>query len=50
MEAALSLLAAPELDLLTTEEIAFAEAPSRLPELLRPGAAGLTPVIRYDGA
>ena len=47
MEAALGLLAAPELDLLTAVEIPIEEAAARLPELLRPGAPGLAPVIRY---
>jgi threonine dehydrogenase-like Zn-dependent dehydrogenase len=48
MEAALSLLSAPELDLLTAAAIPFEEAAARLPELLLPGAPGLAPVIRYD--
>jgi threonine dehydrogenase-like Zn-dependent dehydrogenase len=48
-EAALRLLEAPELDLLVPSEIPFEEAAIRLPELLRPGAPGLPPVIRYPG-
>jgi hypothetical protein len=48
MEAALRLLEAPELDLLVPFEIPFEEAAFRLPELLRPGAQGLAPVIRYS--
>jgi threonine dehydrogenase-like Zn-dependent dehydrogenase len=47
MEASLHLLDAPELDLLVPEEIPFEEAADRLPEILRAGAAGLAPVIRY---
>jgi threonine dehydrogenase-like Zn-dependent dehydrogenase len=47
MEAALRLLDAPELDLLVPFEIPFEEAAIRLPELLRPGAPRLPPVIRY---
>jgi threonine dehydrogenase-like Zn-dependent dehydrogenase len=47
MEAALRLLEAPELDLLLPFDIPFEEAAIRLPELLRPVAPGLPPVIRY---
>ncbi len=47
MQAALGLLRDPALDVLLTEEIAFDEAPARLPGLLSPGAPGLAPVIRY---
>jgi threonine dehydrogenase-like Zn-dependent dehydrogenase len=47
MEAALRLLEAPELDLLVPCEIPFEDAAVRLPELLRTGAPGLAPVIRY---
>jgi NADPH:quinone reductase-like Zn-dependent oxidoreductase len=47
MEAALRLLADHRLDALITDEIAFAEAPARLPALLAPGAPGLTAVLRY---
>ena len=50
MEAALSLLSAPELDLLTAVAIPFEGAATRLPELLRPGAPGLAPVIGYNQA
>jgi threonine dehydrogenase-like Zn-dependent dehydrogenase len=48
MEAALRLLNAPELDLLLPFDIPFEEAAIQLPELLRPGAPGLPPVIRYS--
>jgi threonine dehydrogenase-like Zn-dependent dehydrogenase len=47
LEKALALLADPGLDVLVAEEIAFADAPTALPRLLTPGAAGLAPVIRY---
>lgn len=50
LAAALALLADPAFDRLVTDEIAFEEAPTRLPEFLAPGAAGLAPVIRYPGA
>lgn len=46
MDAALAMLADPALDAFVTEEIAFADAPERLPGLLT-GASGLAPVIRY---
>jgi threonine dehydrogenase-like Zn-dependent dehydrogenase len=45
--AALALLADPALDALITDEIAFPEAPARLPALLAAGAPGLTAVLRY---
>lgn len=47
MEAALRLLGDPRLDALVTDEIAFADAPKRLPELLASNAGGLAPVITY---
>lgn len=47
MAAALALLADPALDALVADEIAFEDAPKRLPEVLAPGAAGLAPVITY---
>lgn len=47
LEKALALLADPVLDLLVADEIAFDDAPTALPRLLAPGAAGLAPVIRY---
>jgi threonine dehydrogenase-like Zn-dependent dehydrogenase len=50
LEAALRLLNDPALDALLTTEIAFDEAPARLPALLAPGAPGLAPVIRYPQA
>lgn len=45
--AAMALLADASLDALITHEIAFAEAPARLPALFAAGAAGLTTVICY---
>lgn len=48
MEAALALMAdAPELDALVANEIAFADATERLPEVLSDDASGLAPVITY---
>ncbi len=47
LEAALSLLQDARLDALITQEIAFEDAPAKLPGLLTPGAPGLAPVIRY---
>jgi threonine dehydrogenase-like Zn-dependent dehydrogenase len=47
LEAALSLLQDAVLDQLITAEIAFDEAPLKLPQLLRPGAPGLAAVISY---
>ncbi len=48
IEAALALLAdLPELDAIVAEEIAFTDAPKRLPEVLAFDAAGLAPVIVY---
>jgi threonine dehydrogenase-like Zn-dependent dehydrogenase len=46
-EAALGLLAAPELDRLVAEEIAFEDAPAAMPAIFADGARGLAPVIRY---
>ena len=50
LEAALSLLADDRLDALLTAEIAFEDAPTKLPAQLAPDAPGLAPVIRYPGA
>lgn len=47
---ALTMLNAPALDALVAEEIAFEDGPTRLPQILAHGAAGLAPVIRYPGA
>lgn len=47
LQAALSLLHDPRLDVLVTEEIDFAEAPVRVPEVLAQREGGLAPVIRY---
>jgi 2-desacetyl-2-hydroxyethyl bacteriochlorophyllide A dehydrogenase len=45
--AAMALLADDRLDRLITDEIAFEDAPARLPALLGPAGAGLTAVLRY---
>ena len=45
MQAALALLADEWLDALITDEIAFTDAPARLPALF--AGAGLTAVLRY---
>lgn len=50
LEAAVSLLQDPRLDALITEEIDFADAPTRLPQTLAPDAPGLVSVIRYPAA
>jgi NADPH:quinone reductase-like Zn-dependent oxidoreductase len=47
LEAALDLLDDPALDLLLDTEIAFADAPSRLPALLARDAPGLAPILVY---
>jgi threonine dehydrogenase-like Zn-dependent dehydrogenase len=47
MSKALTLLRDRRLDALIGEEIAFDDAPSRLPEAFGAEAAGLAPVIRY---
>ena len=47
LDAALGLLLDPVLDALLDSEIAFDDAPARLPELLAADAPGLAPVIRY---
>ena len=47
MLAALRLLADDRLDALLSTEIAFEEAPARLPALLASDAPGLAPLIRY---
>ncbi|MGL5362371.1 MAG: zinc-dependent alcohol dehydrogenase [Bosea sp. (in: a-proteobacteria)] len=44
---ALKLLADDRLDALITEEIAFTDAPKKLPALFAPGSSGLTAVLRY---
>jgi threonine dehydrogenase-like Zn-dependent dehydrogenase len=46
-EAALGFLAAPELDQLVAEEIAFEDAPAAMTAILADNARGLAPVIRY---
>lgn len=45
---ALTLLADDRLDALITDEIAFDDAPDRLPALFASGSTGLTAVLRYD--
>ncbi len=47
LEAALSILHDPRLDALLTEEFDLADAATRLPQALAPGAPGLAPIIRY---
>jgi threonine dehydrogenase-like Zn-dependent dehydrogenase len=47
IEAAMRLLAAPALDRLVAEEIAFEDAPRELPRILRADPQGLAPVISY---
>ena len=47
LSAALALLQDDRLDALITEEIAFTDAPAKLPGLLTAGAKGLAPVVRY---
>lgn len=44
---AMALLADDRLDALISEEIPFAEAPSRMPDILSDGWSGLTGVLRY---
>ena len=48
LEAALSLLQDARLDALITHEIAFDDAPAKLPELLTSVAPGLAPIIKYS--
>ena len=50
LEAALRLLAEPALDALVKEEIAFEDAPRRLPQVFGAGTHGLAPVIRYPSS
>ncbi len=47
LETALSLLADPVYDRFVADEIAFEDAPERLPIVLRGNEGGLAPVIRY---
>jgi hypothetical protein len=44
----MELLRDDRLDALIGEEIAFRDAPVRLPDVFGGEAAGLAPVIRYD--
>jgi threonine dehydrogenase-like Zn-dependent dehydrogenase len=48
MAKAMALLADARLDALIGEEIAFDDAPSRLPEVFSSDLSGLAPVIRYS--
>jgi len=50
LAAALDLLRDDRLDALFETTIGFADAPAVLPAVLRDGALGLAPVIRYPGA
>ena len=50
LEAALKLLEDPRLDVLVADQVAFADAATRVPEILGPGAAGIAPVIDFSGA
>jgi threonine dehydrogenase-like Zn-dependent dehydrogenase len=47
LDAALGLLEDGRLDVLVAEEIAFADAVRRVPEVLAPGATGIAPVINF---
>ncbi len=47
MRAALRMLCDDRLDALITDEVAFAELPARLPEILAPGAPGIATVVRH---
>jgi len=47
LRAALSLLAAPDLDALITSEIAFADLPKQLPSILAADGSGLMTAVRY---
>lgn len=48
IRAAMTLLKRPELDLLVNQEIAFADAPSKLGGIFAVDSPALAPVIRYD--
>jgi 2-desacetyl-2-hydroxyethyl bacteriochlorophyllide A dehydrogenase len=51
IETAVRLLGSmPALDALVAEEIAFEDAPAKLPRIFGPGGHGLAPVIRYPQA
>ena len=47
---AVELLADPRLDALITSEVAFADLPGALPDLLAPGAKGLATVVGYGAS
>lgn len=47
LETAIGFLADPAFDALITDEIAFADAPARLPAALSDGAGGLMTVLKY---
>jgi len=48
LETALALLRDPKFDVLITGEVAFADLPARLPDLLGPDPVGLATIVRYD--
>jgi threonine dehydrogenase-like Zn-dependent dehydrogenase len=50
LTSALGLLDLPALDALVAEEVAFEDAPKRLPQVFAAGAHGLAPVIRYPSS
>lgn len=50
LETALKVLADPIYDLFVSDEIAFEDAPSQLPDLLQRETGALAPVIRYPSA
>jgi NADPH:quinone reductase-like Zn-dependent oxidoreductase len=47
LETALALLRDPKFDMLISGEVAFADLPARLPDLLGPDPAGLATIVRY---
>jgi threonine dehydrogenase-like Zn-dependent dehydrogenase len=47
LQAAISLLTDPSLDLLVSEEVRFEDLPGELPSILSREASGLPPVVRY---
>jgi NADPH:quinone reductase-like Zn-dependent oxidoreductase len=47
LETALALLRDPRFDALITGEVAFADLPARLPDLLGPDPVGLATIVRY---
>ena len=47
MALALDLLRDPAFDALITQEVAFDDLPARMPDILAPGAPGVTTAVRY---